>query len=292
VDLTELQSADAYCRHLASRHYENFSVLSLVLSSEQRKHLARIYAFCRTTDEYGDETNRLARGADNVREAALNRLELWRQQTEATFGPAALPIHPVLIALRDTIREFNLPAEPFLDLIQANVQDQMVGQYEAWPDLEAYCRLSAAPVGRMVLGVFRADSVEAKRLSDDVCIGLQLANHAQDVKRDAVRGRCYVPRVFMRDGGIPSGVRVLCDMADELLSSGERLESMMPRPIRIQLTLYRLGGQTVVASIRKIEYRTDLLRPSVSPGRKLAILARATAGGMARMEHAVSERSA
>ena len=172
--LTELQAADAYCRYLAGRHYENFSVASLLLPSALRLHLARIYAFCRTTDDLGDESG----------PSALPRLALWREQVQQCFDGGPDPVHPVLFALRRTVAAFDLPPQPFLDLIAANVQDQRVSTYDTWDELRQYCLLSAAPVGRLVLRVFSVRDPHAGTLSDDVCIGLQLDNFAPDVAVD------------------------------------------------------------------------------------------------------------
>ncbi len=177
-----LEAADAYCRMLTRRHYENFSVASRFVDASTRRDLMRIYAYCRTTDDLGDES---------PNGTALPRLERWRSEVEALFRGTP-PIHPVLFALRATVEHRAIGAQPFLDLIAANVQDQHVTHYRTWDELIGYCRLSAAPVGRMVLRIFGVNDAHAVHLSDDVCIGLQLANHAQDVSRDAAIGRRYL----------------------------------------------------------------------------------------------------
>ncbi len=177
-----LEAADAYCRILTHRHYENFSVASRFVDARKRRDLTRIYAFCRTTDDLGDESPDATAPA---------RLERWCGEVEALFAGTP-PVHPVLVALQPTVEANAIPAQPFLDLIAANVQDQYVTHYRSWDELIGYCRLSAAPVGRMVLRVFGVTGADAERLSDDVCIGLQLANHAQDVSRDAAIGRRYL----------------------------------------------------------------------------------------------------
>ncbi|HET9016875.1 MAG TPA: squalene/phytoene synthase family protein [Thermomicrobiaceae bacterium] len=281
-ELTELQSADAYCRALARRHYENFTVASAILPSSTRLHLARIYAYCRTTDDYGDES-----GGDGPA-----RLALWRAQVERAFGDPATPIHPVLLALRPTVREFAIPAQPFLDLIAANEQDQTNSAYENWAELEAYCQHSAAPVGRMVLRVFGVDDPRATALSDDVCIGLQLANFAQDVARDGRRGRSYLLQEELRMLGPQAAVRGLCDRAEALLSSGIELETMVPGRLGIQLALYRLGGMAVVDAIRHIDYRTDRTRPHVSSRTKARIAAAAVLASGRDQRNAHSQSTA
>src|SRR5207248_6758088 len=169
--LTELQAADADCRYLAGSHDAIVSVASLRLPSALRLHLARIYASCRTTDDLGDESG----------PSALPRLALWREQVLQCFDGGPDPVHPVLLALLRTVAAFDLSPRPFLDLIAANVQDQQVCTYDIWSELRHYCLLSAAPVGRVVLRVFGVRDPRAGTLSDDVCIGLQLANFAQDV---------------------------------------------------------------------------------------------------------------
>lgn len=263
--MTELEAADSYCRYLANRHYENFSVASVILPAQLRVHLARIYAFCRTTDDLGDESG----------EDALARLALWREQVIQCFDAHVAPIHPVLFALNRTILACKLPRQSCLDLIAANVQDQRVTTYETWEDLKQYCMLSAAPVGRLVLRVFGVQETLAEKLSDDVCIGLQLANFAQDVAIDRAKGRTYLPQADVRAHGPAGAVRVTCERAIRLLASGRELEKLVPRRLRIQLALYRLGGIAILSAIARAGYQTDQQRPQVSRRVKAYLVARA-----------------
>ena len=274
-DLTEVESADAYCRLLTRRHYENFIVASGLLRGRPRLDLQRIYAFCRTTDDLGDESG----------PAGASRLERWRSCVGEFFS-GTRPVHPVLIALHETVQRCGIPAQPFLDLIEANAQDQTVTSYETWPDLRAYCLLSAAPVGRMVLRVFDMWSLPAELLSDDVCIGLQLANHAQDVRRDKAKGRTYLLQSDLRSAGTVGAVRSLCERARELLSSGRQLEAMAPGALRFQLALYRLGGLAILNAIERIGYRTDASRPRVSKAAHVLLAGRALLGSTQGSERA------
>jgi phytoene/squalene synthetase len=180
-----------------------------------------------------------------------------------------------LVALRETIECRAMPAAPFFDLIAANVQDQTITHYADWPQLEAYCQLSAAPVGRMVLRVFEIDDQRAVALSDDVCIGLQLANHAQDVARDAAIGRRYLLDEDVKGRGTTGAVRALVERARALLASGMELERMAPLALRMQLALYRLGGLAICNAIERIGYRTEEVRPSVSAAGKVSLVLRA-----------------
>lgn len=269
-----LAAADAYCWHLACQHYENFTVASRLLPSGLRRHLARVYAYCRTTDDLGDERGEGARGA----------LERWRADVQELFA-GGQPLHPVLYALRETVAAHGLPAQPFLDLIQANLQDQEVSSYRTWPELRAYCALSAAPVGRLVLRLFGLTAPEAERLSDDVCIGLQLANFAQDVSVDARKGRSYLLEPELASGGVAGAVRAHCERARALLGSGRELEALAPWPLRLQLALYRLGGTAILDAIERAGYRTDRHRPRVGGAARALVLARAVADSLARGHH-------
>lgn len=258
-----LAAADAYCRELTKRHYENFIVASGLVRPELRRDLARVYAFCRTTDDLGDESR--------SRDEALSRLERWRAELAAMLT-GETPVHPVFIALRETITRAAIPHQLFFDLIEANVQDQRVASYQHWPELESYCKLSAAPVGRMVLAVFGVTDARAPGLSDDVCIGLQLANHAQDVKRDAQIGRRYLLDDDVAACGTSGAVRALVERARRLLDSGRALETMVPFALSLQLRLYRKGGLAICRAIERLDYHTEVRRPTVSTREKLAIL--------------------
>ncbi len=267
-----LEAADIYCRTLTRRHYENFSVASRFVDARTRLDLERIYAFCRTTDDLGDES------PDGT---ALARLERWRSEVEALIAGIP-PVHPVLVALSPTIEKHSMPMQPFLDLIAANVQDQSVKRYQTWDELLGYCRLSAAPVGRMVLTVFGVRNSEAERLSDNVCIGLQLANHAQDVSRDAVLGRRYLVESDVATSGITGAAQAMVARARALLASGTALERYAPRPLRLQLALYRMGGLAICDAIDAIGYQTEQNRPSVSAVTKVSVVVRAALESFAR----------
>jgi squalene synthase HpnC len=257
---------------LTRRHYENFSVASRFADGATRRDLMRIYAYCRTTDDLGDES---------PPGTALPRLERWRDEVRSLFA-GVTPVHPVLFVLGETIAGRSIPAQPFLDLIEANVVDQHVTRYPTWDDIDAYCRLSAAPVGRMVLRVFGVTDPTAEGLSDDVCIGLQLANHAQDVRRDAAIGRKYLVERDEAEAGIAGAVERMVRRARSLLASGERLETYVPRPLALQLALYRKGGLAVCDAIEALGYRTEEARPSLSTATKVSLVLHAAVESLSR----------
>src|SRR5512140_3038511 len=170
---------------------ENFPVGSILFPRALRPHVRALYCYARFVDELGD-------AYDGDRLAALDELE---EQVGLTFEGE--PSWPVLRNVQPTVREFDLPREPFLRLIEANRMDQRVAEYETWDDLKQYCVHSADPCGRLVLGVLRrADDAEAVALSDDVCTGLQLVNFLQDVPRDLALGRVYLPAEDRRRFGV------------------------------------------------------------------------------------------
>ncbi|MFN7768008.1 MAG: squalene synthase HpnC, partial [Planctomycetaceae bacterium] len=179
-----LADSKGYCRFLATGHYENFPVVSLLLPRSLHQHFYNVYAYCRWSDDLGDETG------DPQRALAL--LQWWRGELDACY--AGQSRHPVFVALSETIREFDIPRQPLVDLISAFEQDQTVREYETYPQLLDYCRRSADPVGRLVLALCRRATAENFIWSDSICTGLQLANFWQDVARDFDIGRIYLPR--------------------------------------------------------------------------------------------------
>jgi squalene synthase HpnC len=260
-----LEAADAYCRGLV-RHYENFTVASRLSPRSLRRDLTRVYAFCRYTDDLGDESG--------DRAVAMRRLRRWRDETRESFEHDERT-HPVLLALTGTVHRYGLEEQPFIDLIDANIQDQRIDTYENWPALRQYCMLSAAPVGRIVLRLFDIRDEAAVPLSDDVCIGLQLANFAQDVSVDKKLGRTYLLQSDVRNRGIDLATRSMCERARALLESGVALEAMTPPRLRVQLALYRLGGIAILDAIAAAGYRTTTSRPAVDRVARVRIVAAA-----------------
>jgi squalene synthase HpnC len=270
--VNQLEAADAYCRELV-RHYENFTVASRASPASLRRDLMRVYAYCRYTDDLGDESG--------DRAVATRRLRRWRDEVRESFVYSERT-HPVLVALADTAGRFNLEEQPFVDLIDANLQDQRIDRYEDWTALRAYCVRSAAPVGRIVLRLFSIDGPRAVALSDDVCIGLQLANFAQDVSVDARLGRSYLLQEEVRAHGTDGAIRLLCERARTLLASGRELEQLAPSRLRVQLALYRLGGEAILDAVAARRYHTATQRPVVDRGARVRIATAALSAGLHR----------
>ena len=168
---------------------ENFPVALGLLPRAVRGHLLAVYGFARLADDIGDE-------AEGDRPELLDWLA--EELDRASRGVAT---HPLLARLTPTIRQFDLPLDPFLRLIEANQRDQVVRRYQTFDDLIGYCMLSAAPVGELVLRIFEVSSPDRIALSDDVCNGLQIVEHIQDVAEDIAGDRVYLPQSDLRSLG-------------------------------------------------------------------------------------------
>lgn len=266
-----------YCRRLAARHYENFTVASRLLPRRLRQHVCNIYAYCRWADDLADETGDPG--------GSLALLEWWEDLLHRCYQRQAT--HPVFIALSETIREFEIPINPFLHLLAAFRQDQRVTRYETKDQLLDYCRHSANPVGRLVLYLGRCHLPEQTLLSDMVCTGLQLANFCQDVPRDWDRGRIYLPQADCRRFGYNEACfarrecnEAFCqllaarvDHAECLLRRpGSRLATKMPRGLRLPVALFAAGGLATLEAIRRQRFDVWTQRPTVSRSEKLRLL--------------------
>jgi len=186
--------AEAYraCAAMAAAHYENFPVASRLLPAAIRPHVATVYAFARVADDIAD--------GPGSREERLARLDEWGRRLEAAGEGRAEG--PVFTALAETLRAHTLPLQPFRDLLAAFRRDVEVLRYPDYPALLDYCRLSANPVGRIILMLHGVREEWALRASDAICTALQIANHLQDVKADHARGIVYLPRDEMDTFGV------------------------------------------------------------------------------------------
>jgi squalene synthase HpnC len=253
---------------------ENFPVASLLFPRRLRPHLRAIYGFARLVDILGDEV-------EGDRLAALDELE---REVDACYGGE--PTWPVIRMLEPTISEFSLPREPFLRLIEANRIDQRVSEYETWDELREYCRHSADPVGRLVLGLLRLDrEPELVAASDDVCTGLQLVNFLQDVPRDLELGRIYLPADDRRRFGVtaldrlsPQLTQLLrfeAERARELLAGGRLLQARIGGRVGRAVGLFARGGLAALDALEGAGWDIFTQRPRPSRTRlALAAFAR------------------
>jgi len=269
--------AEAYCRRLATSHYENFPLVSWLLPKGLHQHFYNVYAYCRWADDLGDEVGDRAR--------SLELLTWWRQQLAACYTGELR--HPVFIALKPTIDEFSIPCQPFDDLISAFEQDQHVREYDSFDQLRDYCRRSADPVGRLVLFLCRQSNEQNIAWSDSICTGLQLANFWQDVARDFDIGRIYLPREdyerfgYHRDDfdarrinpAFLELMRFEVDRARQFLVDGLPLIPNLPGPLQIDIDLFAQGGLKILQRIERIGYRVWEKRPKVTKWDAIGLLA-------------------
>src|SRR5579863_8074757 len=187
-----LEEAREYCRRLARTHYENFSVATWFLPKNLRQDFLNVYAYCRISDDLGDEVGDPA--------ASLTLLDEWQTELDACYR--GNPRHPVFVALAETVKKFGIPQHEFSDLLIAFRQDQTITRFESFKDVLGYCRYSANPVGHLVLYLCGYSDAERQQLSDYTCTALQLANFWQDVVVDYGKGRIYLPLEDLRRCGV------------------------------------------------------------------------------------------
>jgi len=238
--------------------HENFPVASRLLPADVRTDLLAIYGFARLVDDIGDE----------VEGDRLELLDWLDEELERSREGEAT--HPLMQRLTPTIRRHSLSLEPFRALIAANRQDQIVTSYETLDDLIEYCMLSAAPVGQLVLAVFGAATPERVALSDNVCNGLQVVEHLQDIAEDAAQGRVYLPREVMERHGCkredvfaaratPALARAVAEagaFARKLLRSGAPLSKSLTLRPRAAVAGFTAGGLAALDEIERVGFDT------------------------------------
>jgi squalene synthase HpnC len=279
-----LRQANKYCRKLARRHYENFTVASFLLPRRLKQHFCNVYAYCRWADDLADEMG------DPKKSLAL--LGWWETQLRDCYanisgkGDQGRTSHPVFIALAETVKQFHIPADPFIDLLVAFRQDQRITRYETIEQLLEYCRYSANPVGRLVLHLGQCFSAQRARLADSICTGLQLANFCQDVARDWERGRIYLPQADCHRHGCTEEsfaqresseafrrlLAVEVEQAEGYLRAGLPLVKSVPLELQLDIALFIHGGLAVLQAIRRQNFDVWTKRPTVTKMEKFQLL--------------------
>jgi squalene synthase HpnC len=274
-----LAEARTWCKRLVESHYENFHVASWFLPKALRPHFHSIYAYCRVSDDLGDEVGDAAQ--------SLALLDLWGRELDACYEGRAR--HPVFVALAETIRACSIPKEPFADLLVAFRRDQTSTRFASMKDLLTYCHYSANPVGRLVLYACGEQSEEHFRLADLTCAGLQLADSWQDIRLDIAKGRIYLPQEDMRrfgvtDQTITNGIatpefralmRFEVDYTRSLFEQGRPLIGMVSRDLALDLDLFSRGGLEILRAIELQDYDVLRARPVIAKRTKLALALRA-----------------
>ena len=270
------EEARKYCERLAKSHYENFLVAGAFCPKPLRQHFYNVYAYCRISDDLSDEIGDPAK--------SLILLDWWEEEVDAMYRGA--PRHPVFVALAETVQQFAIPADPFRDLLNAFRQDQRVTRYPTYEDLVGYCRGSANPVGRLVLYLCGYQDAERLALSDKTCTALQLANFWQDVTRDLVKDRVYIPLEDMARFGYTEDslfarrftpefaalMKFEVERTHALFNEGLKLTDLVDRRVRLDIEMFNRGGLEVLRRIEQQGYDTLTTRPAVPKSRQIALL--------------------
>jgi hydroxysqualene synthase len=269
----ELRDAYAACQALAESHYENFPVASRLLPKHLRPHVAAVYAFARTADDFADEPGR-------ERDERLRLLTDWRKRLHARDDHT-----PEFLALHDTIDRFQLPMQLFDDLLDAFMQDVTTNRYETWADVLDYCRRSANPVGRLVLRLNGYSSDVLDRASDAVCSALQLTNFWQDLAIDWQRGRLYVPAETWRAHGAEpdalsrgamtpqwtAAMRECGARTRELFDAGRPVCDGVHGRLRYELRATWLGGTRILSRLEQSGFDVFARRPKLGTADAIVI---------------------
>lgn len=255
---------------IARSHDENFPVAFRFVSKDERADLRAIYAFCRITDDLGDEG-----AADPGMRLAI--LDAWEDDVRETFGGS--PRDPRLQALQIAVERRRLDLDPFLGLIEANRMDQRRNRWDSFESLRGYCNHSATPVGRMVLQVFGYRDRWRTSMSDATCMGLQLINFWQDIRRDLhERGRIYLPKEDMDAFGVEESdlaaerarpelrklIAFEVGRARQLLEEGAPLARFVPRRVSLDIRGFTAGGLAMCDAVAAQSYDTLRRRPAPS----------------------------
>lgn len=277
--VVRLHIAQAFCKNMATSHYENFPVASVLLPANKRQDIFNIYAFARTADDVADtllEYSTEERIA--LLESYLNNLRYYVSRLDVPMHNRKM-FNPVLFACAFTIRKLNLPLAPFERLIKAFEYDSDFRQADTIDDLMRYCELSANPVGEIILRVFELDNEERIALSDAICSGLQLANFWQDFSVDLPNQRCFIPKQILAKHGMgdtpqnewakhpnfPKVLNELYDYTDALFTRGKALiKQLKPRRLRIEIALTLRGGRLILRKTRKLRTKILTQRPKIS----------------------------
>lgn len=276
----DIESSFDYCTRLATEHYENFPVGSWMIPRNKRKYVHAIYAFARTADDFADE-----KGYEE--DDRLRLLEDWQNQLEHCVDGS--PDHPVFVAVRETIRRFEIPVTLLTDLITAFKMDTVNNRYRKMEDVLTYCRYSANPVGRIVLYLFGYKDPELHRLSDFICTALQLTNFWQDIAIDLEKDRIYLPLEDMEKFGYTDHELLAHSLNDSfkdlmtyetdytkgLFMQGQPLCSKVEGGLSLELKAVWSGGMKILEKLRANEYDVFNRRPVITTLDKVKIVSRA-----------------
>ncbi|MBI3260034.1 MAG: squalene/phytoene synthase family protein [Ignavibacteriae bacterium] len=272
--VNSLLEAELFCKKLATSHYENFPVGSLLIPEKFRKHFFSVYAFSRIADDLADE---LIQYGKETQLAAINDFEKLLFEKNFLSLPKG---NPVFTALHQTMKESNIPPEVLARLLVAFRMDVNFKRPVTMQDNLDYCHYSANPVGELVLRIFGLWNQTTAPYSDSICTGLQLANFWQDISRDFEKGRIYIPSEIMEHlhssakdnlqvdkniGNFPATIQYLCKVTEVYFASGETLIGFLPYfRLRFEIALTIEGGRAILRKTKRLGSTILFQRPSIT----------------------------
>lgn len=288
LGIVSLDDAYIFCEKLEKSHYENFPVGSLLIPKKYRRHFYAIYAYCRISDDLGDEYPAST-------DEKLNAINKFESLLNVEFV-AGEKNNPIFFALNHTNREKNIPQKPYRNLLEAFRRDSDFTAYDNKEQLENYCQFSANPVGELVLHLFGNYSAETAKYSDMICTALQLANFWQDISRDKQIGRCYIPKEFFNDF-IPDShkdkehLAILAELyekqellpvltelfawTEKLFANGRQLVPLLNNwRLKMEIKAVIAGGETILAASKKLGAEIYNQRPHLKKTDLLKIIAK------------------
>lgn len=250
-------------------HYENFPVISLFVRRDIRKHIAIIYQFARQADDIADEG--IMPQDERITQLNNYESELGRSFSNNFTGG-------FWKALKLTIDQYKLDIENFFNLLKAFKQDVWKKRYKNFSEVLQYCKYSANPIGRLILGLHNIHNPDAQKYSDKICTALQLTNFYQDVSVDIFKNRIYLPEDELENFKVGFDVikqkqfseqfknlmKFQVDRTKTMFDEGINLLSYLPIRLRFQILVTIKGGQAILKKIEIQNYNVLENRPTLS----------------------------
>jgi squalene synthase HpnC len=253
-------------------HYENFPVASVLLPRRLVPAVEAIYAFARSADDLADE-------GDATPEQRLAALAAYEQALDR-IAAGEPGLEPMFARLAGVIAQYDLPLQPFRDLLSAFKQDVTVTRYATYEALLDYCARSANPVGLLMLSLYGQADADNVRDSDAICSALQIINFLQDVAIDLHKERIYLPMEDLARFAVspaaldhPGGtakwrslMKFEVARARALMLSGAPLALRLRGRIGLELRMVVQGGLRILEAIEEVDYDVFRRRPQLTRG--------------------------
>jgi squalene synthase HpnC len=283
--VSNLEQAYSFCTNITKSHYENFPVASILLPSKQRKFIYPIYAFARIADDIADEIY------DLDPQEKINLLDSFEKLISSNVFAQKLEnktpsnqvlsnnLNPIFLALHDVINQNKIPLDCFHRLILAFKSDSDFHQAESWKETYEYCNNSANPVGEIILHLFDEADSEKIILSNHICTGLQLINFWQDLSKDLINKRYYIPKYLLKKYDIERENLLNCSKSHKLelvleeilqetenqIKSGEKLYKILKNyRLKFEIKITIFAAYKMINLLKLFKSRLVNERPKLS----------------------------